>query len=187
MGWTYTYKPKGEPVLDFFIRQGVLRWGDDKPWECKVLDSALVRMRTFYAAVEQVHRETGERRVWAAVILCNHVPKDLNYNFGYKDMDESVGPCEAECPERILKLLTETEYEYAKDWRQRCWDRIARKKSRPKIVKGTVLRYGGSEYVVDKPLGNRGYSVHEVVSGYPYRMNKVQASRSEILTGISHV
>ena len=50
MGWTTTYKPKGEPILNFFIREGVLTWSDDNPNTYRVLDSALVNMRTFYAA-----------------------------------------------------------------------------------------------------------------------------------------
>ena len=31
MGWTTTYKPKGEPMLDFFIREGIFTWGEDCP------------------------------------------------------------------------------------------------------------------------------------------------------------
>ena len=69
MGWMTTYKPKGEPVLDFFNRAGVLTWGDDNPNKYRVIDSAVVKFNTFYAAVEQTHKETGERRVWAVVIL----------------------------------------------------------------------------------------------------------------------
>ena len=56
MGWTTTYKPQGEPVLDFFIRHGVLAWSDDNPNTYSVLDSALVNMSTFYAAIEKPTR-----------------------------------------------------------------------------------------------------------------------------------
>src|SRR3546814_18607482 len=35
-------------------------------------------------------------------------------------MEESMGPCEADCPARILDLLTPTDKEYAREWRTRC-------------------------------------------------------------------
>ena len=46
-------------------------------------------------------------------------------------MDETCGPVISECPERILKLLSpldENDNSYAKDWRERCWKRIEKKK-----------------------------------------------------------
>jgi hypothetical protein len=87
----------------------------------KVLRSALVSMRVYYAAVEHVHRVTEQRDVWAAVCLVRYNPRDREgYIFGYKDMDEAMGPCEADCPEPILDLLTPTERGYANEWRARC-------------------------------------------------------------------
>jgi hypothetical protein len=169
MGWTYTYKRKGEPILDFFISHGVLSWPDDCPATYRVLDSALVRMKTFYAAVERIDKTTGEREVWAAVILCNYAPKD-RYNFGWKDMDETMGPCETECPERILKLLTPTESKYAQEWREACWKRIHDKKARPKLEPGVEFDFGGNRYAVVEPMGRRGYRVRDVKSFLTYRM-----------------
>ena len=40
--------------------------------------------------------------------------------FGYKGMDESMGPCEADCPAPILDLLTATDRPHAVEWRARC-------------------------------------------------------------------
>ena len=69
----------------------------------KVLRSALVHLRVYYAAVEHFRHATDEREVWAAVCLVKYNPRDSEgYIFGYKDMTESMGPCEAECPESIL-------------------------------------------------------------------------------------
>lgn len=153
MGWTTTYKPKGEPVLDFFMRNGVLRWGDDNPNTYRVLDSALVNMSTFYAAVEQVNKATGERRVWAAVILVRfgRDPYNRDNNFSWKDMDETMGPCESHCPERILKLLTPTDNEYALGWRKACWANIEKRKARKNLPVGTVLKYGKYVLTIEGP------------------------------------
>ena len=149
MGWTTTYKPKGEPVLDFFIRQGVFTWSEDCPNTYRVLDSALLNMSTFYAAVEKINKATGERQVWAAVILVRYYPKDPHYNFGWKDMDESMFPCECSCPERILKLLTPTDRQSSNEWRAACWADIEKRKARKNLPPGTVLKYGGATYVVE--------------------------------------
>ncbi len=156
MGWLWTHKPKGMTATEYLIHHsGALRWtGSD--YDYKVLDSAIVHLKTFYAAVEQVHRETKERRVWAAVFLLGFAPKS-EHNFGYKDMDESCGPCEAECPERILDLLTPTEYPHAIDWRERCRAKIAARKSRPKLREGCTLNLYGRPYTLGKPNGKRGF------------------------------
>lgn len=71
----------------------------------------------YYAAIKR--KETGE--VFASVILTSS-DKRGGYNFGYKSMTEDMGPREARCPVSILKLLTPTDDEYAKVWRQRCWN-----------------------------------------------------------------
>jgi len=189
MGTTCTHKPKGTSVADFFLEHGVLRWGDDNPHTYKVLATALVNLTEFYAAVEMTHKETGERRVWAAVIKVTFVrtPRVSRYrdgwehNFCYKDMDESMGPVQNNCPERILKLLTPTEYDYAKSWRTECWAKIEAKKARPKIKPGTHLLYGGRVFQAEESLGQRGWRVHDVEYPNIYRLKRSQVAASEIL------
>jgi len=74
------------------------------------------------------------------VCLLDYKPN--NYlNFGYKDMEESEGPCYYNCPERILKLLTPTTNEFALKWREKCWERIKQRKARPKLCKGDLVEF----------------------------------------------
>ncbi len=99
----------------------------------KVLRSALVGMRVYYAAVEHTAPGIGERKVWALICLVRYNPRDREgYVFGYKDMTESMGPGETECPEAILDLLTATENTYALEWRARCRDRLEERRIRSK-------------------------------------------------------
>jgi hypothetical protein len=35
-------------------------------------------------------------------------------------MEESMGPCEANAPKKLINLLSDTDIEYATDWRTRC-------------------------------------------------------------------
>ena len=86
----------------------------------RILDSAIVGLTTYYAAA-QVTRDGVGHEVFAIVCLVrwNARSKDGEH-FGYKDMEESMGPCEDDCPERILRLLTSSDNESALQWRRRC-------------------------------------------------------------------
>lgn len=111
----------------------------------RVMRSALVAMRTYYAALEIV-RANGEREVTALVCLVRYNPRDREgYVFGYKDMDESMGPYEAECPPAILDLLTPTDRAYAVEWRARCRANAARRATKPKLRAGQIA-------VFDEPI-----------------------------------
>ena len=118
MGWLY--------MRSLGIHAGPREYLDDQftfenaESRCRVLRSTLVRLRTYYAAVERVQAD-GDRKVAAVVCLVRYNPHDREgYVFGYKDMDEAMGPVKSECPGAILDLLTPTESPYALAWRARC-------------------------------------------------------------------
>lgn len=140
MGWTYTFKPKSVSVREFFEEK--FNYKEENGKYGKVLDSAVVNLRTAYIAYEMGDAQ-GKREVIAVVCALDYAPNDP-YNFGYKDMDETMGPYRYDCPERILKLLTPTEHEWAKEWREKCWERIRAKKVRPKLKKGMVIKFADS-------------------------------------------
>ena len=58
--------------------------------------------------------------------------------WGYKDMDETMGPNEAQAPLKLLDLLSPTTSEWALKWRQKCRDNAALT-SRP-LKPGDVIR-----------------------------------------------
>ena len=115
----------------------------------KVLRSALVRMRTYYAAVE-VLAEGREREVWDCVCLVKYNPRDCEgYIFGYKSMEEGMGPCETECPVAILELLTPTSNDYALKWRSACRERAATRAAKPKLRHGQLVTFAEPLRFVD--------------------------------------
>ena len=118
MGWSYTFKPSSMSVADFFKKEFKGEFG-------KVIGCAVKGMRTAYLAYEIT--KDGERKVFAFVCLLNY-SKD-HYNFGYKDMDESMGPYYYDCPKRILDLLTPTDNVNALEWRKECLKRLSEKDS----------------------------------------------------------
>lgn len=135
----------------------------------KVLKSAFVTPRVYYAAVECFTKSTGSRIVWALVCLVHYNPRDRDgFIFGYKDVDETMGPCETECPEAILDLLTETDSEYALDWRKRCREHAAARRAK---AQNPVPR-PGQTITFDEPVrfaDGLSFTTMKVVANRPGR------------------
>jgi hypothetical protein len=89
MGWTFMSDRPA--TADAYFRE---QFGD----RYAVLGSATVDLCEYYAAI----RAAGGAEVSCFVAMIRW-QRDA---FGYKDMDERMGPVIANCPERILDLLT---------------------------------------------------------------------------------
>ena len=115
MGWLYKQHPVTDPVA--YLTGQYNHDGAHRTY--LVLGAARVS-NTVYMALKSTDKATGQSYVFAAVILISNTQKD---GFGYKDMDESVGPCECACPDRIMRLLSPIadipNPGYAADWRAR--------------------------------------------------------------------
>lgn len=98
-------------------------WNDDTSGKFIVLKSSM-KGSTYYGAIKQKNTE----KVFAVVFLTSTNMKDY-FNFSYKDMDETCGPYQYDCPKGILDLLTPTDSEYANAWRKRCYENIKAKKN----------------------------------------------------------
>lgn len=124
----------------------------------RVLASACPGNRVYYAAAQHMTNDVpGD--VVAIVCLVRWNPRDKEgLVFGYKDMDETMGPCEAECPARILDLLSPTDNVHALDWRERCRANLMRRGR--KLCDGDRIRlpepvrftdgHVGQEFIVRK-------------------------------------
>lgn len=131
MGWTTLHRQPGQTDRDFIQRE-IVGHGHT------ILDG-VTKGFTFYGAVR--NDDTGE--VFAIVVL-QHRSRGYE-NYGYKAMDETVGPFEIDCPDRILDMLTPTENEYANGWRAKARAKNAAKAARPKVKAGDTIRF-------DQPL-----------------------------------
>ena len=133
MDWLFMHEP--EEGRKAYLNNQVTRPRDTETGSrvtSRVLDSCIKQYRTYYAAVERVvDGDPSTRIVLAVVCLIASRPK-TQLPFGFKAMDETTGPYESKCPERILKLLTPTDSKRANDWRQRCWYPINRRKCKYK-------------------------------------------------------
>lgn len=170
MGWTSyhvdkTYK-NGKPFIDRKAECDKMFISDAVSWKThevigryELLKSAMVGS-THYAAVRKTifatETEPESVKVFAAVTLTKVDNKDY-YNFAYKNMDESMGPCECKCPKAILDLLTPTEYEYAREWRKRCYENLKKKKDSNALSNlpiGSVIKctLNGKEIALEKHI-----------------------------------
>ena len=143
MGWTFTNKGS-QTTKEYFEHA----FNYDKPAEGR--SGKIIRFSatwtTAYMAYEVKVPATdtlpAKTDVIAIVCLIRHVPNAVDgYTFGYKDMDESMGPSESRCPKTILELLTPTDSQYAKDWRARCWEHINKRKNAPKVKAGDWVKF----------------------------------------------
>lgn len=133
MGWTHTNRPSYQTPTEFIKEH--FSWDSEKSVN-KVIETS-VKLTEAYAAVERIDKATGNRSVWALVLLLHHMPKSY-YNFGYKEMDETSGPYSFNCPAKILDLLSPTDNEYASKWRAQCRERLSKKISMPA---GTIVQF----------------------------------------------
>lgn len=58
-----------------------------------------------------------------------------------KAMSEDMGPCEYECPAKILDLLTAEPNAYASEWRERCRARLSAKAARRTPKAGEKVKF----------------------------------------------
>lgn len=126
MGWTFYHVDAWNGKIDRKAECDALyTWNNEQTGDsCRVLKSSMVGS-TWYGACERT-RPNEKPYVFAGVCLTRLDSKEY-CNFGYKDMDESMGPFQRDCPVSILNLLSTTEYEYAVEWRKACLENATKK------------------------------------------------------------
>lgn len=86
---------------------------------------------TCYVACKITNYEKARSEVVGFVILTKSYMEDGTRWWGYKDMDENMGPNESKAPKSLIAKLSPTTNEYALAWRKRCLER----KAPPKLTK----------------------------------------------------
>lgn len=142
MGWvTQNRLLRGETPAQWAKHEYTI---ENERHRATVLDAVAVR-GTIYAAIRQQEKETGRDYVYAAVILFFNSSKR---GFGWKEMTECGGAVEAECPARIMRLLSPVadipNPGYPADWRarvaERRWERAATRAKMEGLRPGMWLR-----------------------------------------------
>lgn len=127
MGWTFQNRPKGIKDRD---------WFQDKMGERYTIVESGSRLGEFYAAIRD--NTTGEVTAFVALTRWD---RGSYHNFGYKDMDETMGPVIDNPPVKVLDALTPTDNQYANDWRDRARKNIKRRDVAKDVKPGTVITF----------------------------------------------
>ena len=168
MGWTWQHathykngKVDRKAECDAYFNE------DNKG--CYVVEKSALVGTVYYAAIRHIGRRNyktneiteipaSEQEVFAVIFLTGMNVKDY-FNFGYKDMEESMHPYYYDCPAGILKLLSPTDNASANEWRENCRQRAAQKKADKKnpdslenLPIGTVIRVRDKELVKTAPM-----------------------------------
>ena len=147
MGWlTMTRLAMGEHATPKAYLDAQLTYErpetDETPFQGLRVLKSVYSGSTYYAAAERY--DANGKRIYVTAIVClvrwNPSAAD-GHIFGYKDMDEDCGPCEAACPRSILELLTSSRHPWALDWRRRCYRALALRER--KIEDGDLIRFPG--------------------------------------------
>lgn len=153
MGWTYTHAIN---YTDTGMVDRKAEIADLYTERYKIVKSVFVGS-VCYVALKDT--ETG---TIVADVVHTHTDNKDYFNFGYKAISETCGPCEDDCPASILNILSDTDDEDALDWRRRCRENIEKKKS-PAALKnlaiGSTIKctIGKKEFTLQKMAPNRQF------------------------------
>jgi hypothetical protein len=156
MGWTFT---DGQKRAELIAERAQTReWAREKTGE-RVKDVVLAHCfrggrfsGTFYAVHERTVRDGGketERERWIEVTLM----KCYGGSWGYKDMEETMGPCEISCPLGYLDMVPEPQctadcpkdghgHVWARNWRGRAYhaERAAQRQAAAGLKVGDTVK-----------------------------------------------
>lgn len=169
MGWLYPYhtKTRADLVED-------LRAGYNTPTH-KILRSQCVGNR-FWALCEGTRSDGQVIRYILLCLLQGPERNDPDGSWGYKEMDESVGPYYYDCPLSYLDLASEPVNDSARIWREKVRAHHSSKAKIPRPAVGMLVTYAGQQYRLTHCLGRRGWEVVHAVSGVVYRMKLAQVN-----------
>ena len=123
-------------------------------------------------------RELATGQHWIGLDLMRSGRAD---GWGYKDLDESAGPCAIDCPLAYLAAPHAERDGFAAQWRERVRAYHAARQARPALVPGLSVRYGGRAYRLIEPAGPRkGWRVVDEL-GDTYRMQARQLASADRL------
>jgi hypothetical protein len=128
--------------------------------------------RNLWAVMEQ--NATGKRFIMLFLL------QSYKGDWGYKPVDESMGPVEVDCPLSLLDLAGDPEGQYAIEWRAKVRRYHARASARHKI--GDVVKVYGEEYKIVRKI-KRSWVGERLSDGRPFRLptKKIVATQTAVV------
>jgi len=132
MGWLFT---SGQTRAELIHRRTKSWTNDEAGLEAECLMHCTVD-NVLWTVWEHRRRDGAVTRY----LGCDLMAAQRGYGWGYKDMEESMGPSYYSCPLKYLDLVPEPESRYAKEWRAKV--RAYHAKRRALAVGATVKLEG---------------------------------------------
>ena len=177
MGWTFPYATETREELVEYLRRPT-RYGENNT----LLKSSVVGNNHWYLVKNHASGLTV-----IGLDLMQGGPRS-DPGWGYKDLDESAGPNEVNCPITYLKLAS-APTGYAIEWRKKVLEHHAQKAAKAELAVGSVVEYGGSKYRLlhKEAQRGRGWSVRRLgepggQDGGIYRMKAHQLNAGVIVS-----
>ena len=178
MGWLFSCNRSHDKAALIEELRRPSRYGDKQ----RLIKSTVVGNNHWYVAEIVDGPDAGKRYIGLDKMQSGYP----DHGWGYKDMCESMGPVEVNCPLGFLDLVPEPPEPYGPGWRERVRayhaERNARRRNPPKA--GDMVKYGGKVYKLVSSLGRRGWSVApEGTNEYwmTLRMTNYQLAQAERL------
>lgn len=166
MGWSFGWSSKQDLI-------GHLESGNFYSDGYKALKHSLIGNKHWTL----LERPDGTVTIAIELISCH------SNEWGYKGLSEDMGPTDVNCPIGFLKLASEPQSDYAKEWRERGYKFRQAKKDRPGYKTGQVWKICGKEYRLTRKAGNRkGWLGIQVQTGDEYRIPFCHLSKACIVT-----
>lgn len=144
MGWLFT---QGQSRSELIKRLTATTEHSGTKWETIAKQCVGNHLWT----VTQITRAAGESQRFIALYLLQNGGERLGW--GYKDVEESMGPCEVTCPVRFLDLAPLADSPYAAAWRERVCESHARCSQSLHVGQSVKLTNGNSYRITSvRPL-----------------------------------
>lgn len=158
MGWLFGWQTRKELVEHLLNGNGV-----------KTLRHCSVG-NNMWAVQEYANQRDGSTVRFVCLYLIKGPPfgREDRHGWGYKDVDETMGPCETSCPASYLDLAQPEPTEgYAVEWRKLVRARAAKLKAA--IAGARFKRADGEVFEIKKRRSPTSWYVEQLSQGVRYR------------------
>jgi hypothetical protein len=171
VGWLFGWDTRKELVEHLLAQKG---------GNCKAIKSCSVGNNLWVVFEAKEPAQTPQRFV-CLFLIKGGAGRD---GWGYKDVDETAGPCEINCPASYLDLAQPEPTEgYAVEWRQRVRARAAKLKAA--VPGARFINPHKAElpvYEVTKRRSPSSWLIKDAADGHRYRAGPKFMSSLELLT-----
>lgn len=177
MGWTTPYDTHTkQQVVDLLNSQR--HWGE----HYRVLESS-VRGNHHWQLVELLPTHPSFDTLTSPFIALNLLGYDRGVGcWGYKDICESMGPCEVDCPIKYLDRAP-VAGQYGEEWRSRVRAHHEAMRTRAKLEPGMEIELNHRRFVLKENRGRRGWYIRQVDTGETFRASCRTVRHGRVVSG----